>query len=393
MSGERLQKILARAGVASRRKVEDLIREGRVTVNGEVATLGQQADLERDAVKVDGKRIQPPPSQHRYVLIHKPSGCICSTSDPEGRPTVLDLLPPRLRGSLLPVGRLDYDSEGALLLTDDGELAHRVAHPSYGCVKTYEVKVRGEPKESSLDRLRGGIVLDGKRTSPALVEPMIRSRGPRDLAANSWWRVGLGEGRTRQIREMFRRIGHPVQRLRRIAVGPLGLSGLPRGTWRELDAEEVEELRRRTAKRVGKTELVAPSRSSVKRRATAPAEPSSSGDRRRGGGRRGAGPRGAGPRGADRAEGKGPARKGPSGPRGAGPRGERRGEEPRHSGGRSSEGRRGGGGRGKGGERPSGRGGGRPSGRGGGPSGRGGGRPPGRGGGRPSNRGGGRGRR
>jgi 23S rRNA pseudouridine2605 synthase len=246
LSAERLQKALARAGVASRRAVEDLIREGRVTVNGRVATLGDKADLEEDAVKVDDKLIQAPAGDHLYFLLHKPPGCVSTRSDPEGRPTVMDCIPHRLRAKLVPVGRLDFETEGLILLTDDGDLAHRIAHPRYGCTKTYEVKVKGEPEPAAVEKLRRGIVLDGKRTAPAEIVAMPASPGPRDPIRNSWWQVVLTEGRTRQIREMFFRIGHPVQKLRRVAIGPLRDDRLPPGDWRELTDHEVEVLRRST---------------------------------------------------------------------------------------------------------------------------------------------------
>lgn len=246
MSAERLQKVLARAGVASRRAVEELIREGRVTVNGQVATLGDKADLEEDAVKVDDKLIQAPAGDHLYLLLHKPPGCVSTRSDPEGRPTVMDCIPHRLRGKLVPVGRLDFETEGLILLTDDGDLAHRVAHPRYGCTKTYEVKVKGEPESAAVEKLRRGIVLEGKRTAPAEIDAMPASPGPRDPIHNSWWQVVLTEGRTRQIREMFFRIGHPVQKLRRVAIGPLRDDRLLSGDWRELTDHEVETLRRST---------------------------------------------------------------------------------------------------------------------------------------------------
>jgi len=249
VSEERLQKALARAGVASRRKVEELIREGRVTVNGHLAEIGEKADLDRDAVKVDGKRIQPPRG-HRYLLLNKPRGVMSTVSDPEGRPTVIDLVPPALRKALVPVGRLDFNSEGLLLLTDDGEFAQRVAHPSNGSVKTYEVKVKGHPQEGELDRLRGGIVLDGRRTAPCRIRPR-RAIGRREESENSWWVVELTEGRTRQIRDMFERVGHPVQKLRRVAIGPLADPGLAPGDLRELTPREVEMLRRKAAAGAG----------------------------------------------------------------------------------------------------------------------------------------------
>jgi 23S rRNA pseudouridine2605 synthase len=248
MSEERLQKILARAGIASRRKAEELIREGLVTVNGRVAGLGDKADPERDAVKVSGKRVQPI-HEHRYLLLNKPRGFMSTVSDPEGRKTVIDLVPPGMRKALVPVGRLDYNTEGLLLLTDDGEFAQRIAHPRYGSTKTYEVKVKGLPSEAQLERLRAGIVLDdGQRTAPA----EIRSRTPFKPAGarrrgeaeseNSWWIVELTEGRTRQIREMFLRVGHPVQKLRRIAIGPLRDPHLPLGAMRDLTEPEIHKL-------------------------------------------------------------------------------------------------------------------------------------------------------
>jgi 23S rRNA pseudouridine2605 synthase len=286
---ERLQKILARAGVASRRKAEELIREGRVTVNGQVAAIGDKADPERDSVKLDQRRIQLPAS-HRYLLLNKPRGVMSTVSDPGGRQTVIDLVPPALRRALVPVGRLDFLTEGLLLLTDDGELAQRVAHPSFGCWKTYEVKVRGRPAAEELERLRAGIVLEGRRTAPCRIAALRRqgrtapgpagrrSRGagtatgrqrgagtggprgaddagaagrrrPRRAAeaeadSSSWWSVELGEGRTRQIREMFQRIGHPVQKLRRVAIGPVSDPDLPLGALRELSEREVAALRR-----------------------------------------------------------------------------------------------------------------------------------------------------
>lgn len=238
MSEERLQKYLARAGVASRRKAEELIRAGRVTVNGAVAAIGSKVLPGRDAVKVDGRRVAPP-RRHRYLLLNKPKGFLTARSDPQGRPTVFDLVIPRHRKALIAVGRLDFNTEGLLLLTDDGDFAQRVAHPRHGCSKTYLVKVKGAPDAAALERLRGGVVLDGRRTAPARVTPRP---GRRD-GVNTWWRVELSEGRTRQIREMFLRVGHPVQKLRRIAIGAVADPALPLGSYRELTADEVEMLR------------------------------------------------------------------------------------------------------------------------------------------------------
>jgi 23S rRNA pseudouridine2605 synthase len=242
MSVERIQKILARAGVASRRKAEELIVEGRVTVNGRIAELGEKANTLEDSLKVDGKRIHLP-REHRYLLLNKPKGYVTTVADPEGRPTVMDLVPPQFRKALVPVGRLDFQTEGLLLLTDDGEFALRLSHPRYGTRKTYAVKVKGTPEEAELDKLRAGVVIDGKRTSPCKIRSRRLPAGGREAeAGNSWWTVELFEGRTRQIREMFFRIGHSVQKLRRVAIGRLEDPHLPLGAVRELDAREVEML-------------------------------------------------------------------------------------------------------------------------------------------------------
>jgi pseudouridine synthase len=241
MARERLQKILSRAGIASRRKAEALIEAGRVTVNGKVATLGDSADGAADAVKVDGRRVKLP-TAYRYLLLQKPRGVLSTRSDPKGRPTVFDLLPPAERKGLRTVGRLDFQTEGLLLLTDDGDFAQLVAHPRHGCSKTYEVKVKGHPTEKDIDRLRRGIVLQGRRTAPARIDFLRHSEGAEK--ANSWWRVELTEGRTRQIREIFQRVGHPVSKLRRVAIGTLRDPKLPRGGVRPLTEREIRSLRR-----------------------------------------------------------------------------------------------------------------------------------------------------
>lgn len=243
MGEDRLQKIMSRAGIASRRKSEKLIEAGQVTVNGEVAELGDKADPETDHIKVRGKLI-PPPVPDRYFLLYKPREVVSTRDDPHGRTTVLDLIPSRFHKALVPVGRLDYHTEGLLLLTTDGDWAHRIAHPSFGCPKIYEVKVRGVPDKEGIERLRwGGMEIQGSRIRGAEVE-LLRTTGRGDEEGNSWWRVEIQEGKTRQIREMFYRIGHPVQKLRRIAVGSLTLSGLRRGQWRELTPREVDDLAR-----------------------------------------------------------------------------------------------------------------------------------------------------
>ena len=246
MTSERLQRLIARSGLASRRKAELLIREGRVTVNGQVAEIGEKADPTTDTVRVDGRRIRPP-KKHRYLLLNKPRGCVTTHSDPQGRKTVFDLVPVRFRQALVAAGRLDFDSEGLLVLTDDGDLVQRITHPRYGCIKIYAVKVRGVPIPAKIERLRRGMVINGQRTAPARIH--LR-RGPRQSKGekNSWWTVQLVEGRKRQIREMFHRIGHPVQRLMRVGIGDVADSQLPVGAIRELSHREVEILRHVSSK-------------------------------------------------------------------------------------------------------------------------------------------------
>ena len=240
MSQERLQKIMSRAGICSRRKAEELISAGNVTINGRTAVLGDRADAAEDFIKVDGKRV-PKAVPNRYLVVHKPEGYMSTVSDPEGRKTVMDLVPAGLRKALVPVGRLDYHTEGLLLLTTDGEFAHRVAHPRYGCQKIYEAKVKGMPGDEAVSKLREGMWIDGKRTEPADVSFLRRTKARGD-ANNTWWIVTLGEGRTRQIREMFYRVGHPVQRLRRTAIGPLNDRVLEKGSWRDLTEREIAGL-------------------------------------------------------------------------------------------------------------------------------------------------------
>jgi 23S rRNA pseudouridine2605 synthase len=274
MSEERLQKILARAGIASRRKAEEMIREGAVTINGRVAELGDKVNPETDSIKVGGKRVQPAGGEHRYLLLNKPKKVMSTISDPEGRKTVMDFVPPGMRKALVPVGRLDYNTEGLLLLTDDGEFAQRVAHPRYGSTKTYEVKVKGTPIETKLDRLRGGVMIEGHRTAPAKItprgphRPTVAGRRGEPDGDNSWWIVEISEGRTRQIREMFFQIGHPVQKLRRVAIGPLRDPGLPIGALRELTDQEVHKLLKSARDPQGKP--ARPARPARKKTAAAP---------------------------------------------------------------------------------------------------------------------------
>jgi 23S rRNA pseudouridine2605 synthase len=239
VSLERLQKLIARAGVCSRREAEELIREGRVTVNGRRAELGDQADPSADAIKVDGKRLKAAQNL-RYILLHKPPGFVTTTEDPEGRPTVMDLLGGRVSERIFPVGRLDYHSEGLVILTNDGDFALRVAHPRYGVLREYLAKVKGVPDESDRAKLARGTFIEGQRVVPHGFE-LVR---PTASGMNSWWRIVVGEGKTHEVREMFLRIGHPVQRLMRTAIGELRDSSLRPGHWRELTEGEIEDLRR-----------------------------------------------------------------------------------------------------------------------------------------------------
>ncbi len=240
MSLERIQKVLSRAGVASRRQAEQLMLEGRVRVNGAVVTeLGTRVDPARDRIEVDDRPVDVRAVTTRVVALNKPRNIMVTRSDPEGRPTLYDLLPAELHG-LYPVGRLDFGSEGLLLLTNDGDLAQALTHPRHAVPKTYRVKVRGRLDADDVAALAGGMVLDGRRTRPVFVEPV----GPSRTGRNTWYEVLLLEGRRRQIRRMMERLGHPVMRLRRIAIGPLELGDLAPGRWRELDDAEVEALRR-----------------------------------------------------------------------------------------------------------------------------------------------------
>lgn len=237
---ERLQKIIAHAGVASRREAEEMIRTGRVTVNGRVVTeLGTKADSGRDHVKVDGKLIVRA-EDHVYILLYKPKEVMTTVEDPEGRRTVIDLVR-GVRERIYPVGRLDFHSEGLVLLTNDGELAYKVSHPTHGSVKTYNVKVRGVPDERLLDKLRRGITLEGKRTLPCEIT-RIKTTGRSSDEGNSWVEVKLREGRTQQIRKMFKAVGHPVTKLKRVAIGPISDPKLSPGVWRELTKLEVKML-------------------------------------------------------------------------------------------------------------------------------------------------------
>jgi 23S rRNA pseudouridine2605 synthase len=237
---ERLQKIIAHAGFASRREAEAMIREGRVTVNGRVVTaLGSKASAATDHIKVDGKLITRAET-HRYLLLYKPREVMTTVVDPQGRRTVIDLIK-GVRERIYPIGRLDFHSEGLIILTNDGDLAFKVSHPKHGSVKTYHVKVRGVPEDRIVGKLERGITIDGKRTLPCEIARM-KTTGKRDDEGNSWFEVKLREGRTQQIRKMFQAVGHPVSKLRRVAIGPISDPRLGPGDYRELTPKEVKML-------------------------------------------------------------------------------------------------------------------------------------------------------
>ncbi|HEU5362858.1 MAG TPA: pseudouridine synthase [Gaiellaceae bacterium] len=227
----RLNAWLARAGVASRRKADELIKAGRVTVNGEPGQLNTFVGASDD-VRLDGRPLAK--QKLAYVLLHKPAGVVTTARDPQGRPTVVELV--RHEARIVPVGRLDADTTGALLLTNDGELAHRLAHPRYEVDKVYEVECRRRPSDEDIRRLRDGVELDDGPTRPARVRRLDGYR----------IEIVIHEGRNRQVRRMLEAVGNRVERLHRSRYGPLALGGLEPGAWRELEAAEVERLRSRT---------------------------------------------------------------------------------------------------------------------------------------------------
>jgi pseudouridine synthase len=238
--GERLQKFLAHAGIASRRHAEELIQAGVVTVNGAVVgELGTRVDPQRDDVRVRGRRVSLPET-HLYVAMNKPEGIITTATDPRGRRTVLDILPAGWRSQrVYPVGRLDRDSEGLLLLTNDGEFAFRLAHPRFSLPKEYHALIEGEPSPEALDQLRQGVLMRGEQrpTSPAKVRVIHRHEHA------TWVSVEIHEGRNRQVRRMFEAVGYRVVRLQRVRVGPLELGNLRPGKSRPLTEAEVQALR------------------------------------------------------------------------------------------------------------------------------------------------------
>ena len=248
----RLQKIIANAGVASRRKAEELIAGGHVTVNGEIVTeLGVKAGV-RDVIEVDGVPIGRAPKKKTYIMLHKPTGVVTTASDELGRPTVLDFLPPDRR--LFPVGRLDFDTSGLIFLTNDGDWANELTHPGGGIRKTYIANLRGEPTAKELEKFRTGIRLDGRLTAPAEIEVRTshgenrgnNSKGKRSPEAGNSKkvckvRIVITEGRNRQIRKMCEAIGHPVIDLKRIAIGGVKLGDLTEGRWRYLTEGEIRQ--------------------------------------------------------------------------------------------------------------------------------------------------------
>ena len=231
MSLNRLQKIISESGLLSRRKADILIKQGRVKLNGRRAILGEKADPIYDHILVDGRAL-PKKLNHKVFLLNKPYGVISSCQDNQGRKTILSLIPSHLRLGMHPVGRLDFESRGAILLTNNGELTLRLTHPKYSHKKTYLVWVSGQPSQSLLDNWRRGILLDGKMTIPAKIKVLDKANH------KSLLKVILKEGRNRQIRRIANLIGHPVQDLQRISISTINLNGLKEGKWRELEPEE-----------------------------------------------------------------------------------------------------------------------------------------------------------
>ena len=244
MAEERLQKIIARSGLCSRRDADRMVNEGRVTIDGRVAQTGEKVDPAQVHIKVDGKSLKVAEAP-RYFLLFKPREVMTTCDDPEGRKTVLDIVRPAVRERVYPVGRLDYHSEGLLILTNDGELAARVAHPRHGLVREYRVKIRGDLDEQDYRKLMAGTVVEGRPVKPRRAQRETKGRG----GPNSWWRIEVTEGRTHEVRELFFRAGHHVQRLRRTAIGPLRDKSLKPGEFRTLTEGEINALRRATSKK------------------------------------------------------------------------------------------------------------------------------------------------
>lgn len=296
---ERLQRVISASGLASRRRAEELIREGRVRVDGQVVTeMGVKVDPTSQKVELDGKII--PQQRMRYILLNKPGGYITTTSDERGRRTVMDLVDVRER--VVPVGRLDRPTEGLLLLTNDGDVAHRVMHPRFNIEKEYEALLDGHPPREVFDRLSRGVTIEGEPAKPTMLKPMkITDDG-------TVVRIALHEGRNRIVRRMFESVNYPVLKLRRIRIGPLQLGTIPRGTWRDLTDGELNQLRE--ALHLGDEDIL---RESVERWEAPPprsAPPRSAGAPQRG--RQGP-PRDRSGAPGQRRPASGPARRGPGG--------------------------------------------------------------------------------
>ena len=239
---ERLQKIMAQAGIDSRRNCETLISAGRVTVNGKVAQIGMKADATKDHIAVDGKALRAA-ERLQYIAVHKPRGVISAVKSPDPRPTILDIV--SVEGRLFPVGRLDIESEGLILLTNDGDLANRLTHPRYGCEKEYKVLIARPPDDRQLKAWRLGVVLaDGHRTLPAKVKVDVQT-----ARGGVWMQIIMKEGRKRQIREIGDMIGLPVIRIQRVRIGTLKLDKLKSRQWRELTTAEIKSLKKIGQKR------------------------------------------------------------------------------------------------------------------------------------------------
>lgn len=231
----RINKFLAESGVGSRRTCDKIIDEGRVKVNGRVCALGAEIDEMHDSITVDGKKIGKV-KKYEYYIMNKPKGCVCTVKDDRGRKTVMDYLP-QMSARIYPVGRLDYDSEGLLIFTNDGDLANRLTHPSSEIPKTYLVKIEGNVEESSLAKLRSGVIIDGKKTKKSTIKIVEETKEYTKL------HVTITEGRNREIRKMFETVGKEVVFLKRIKIGELTLHGLDRGECRKLSLEEIEYLK------------------------------------------------------------------------------------------------------------------------------------------------------
>jgi 23S rRNA pseudouridine2605 synthase len=239
---ERVQKILARAGHGSRRSVEELIKAGRVTVNGRRIAIGDQADLDADVVELDGFPVRPM-EQFVYLAMHKPAGYVTTASDPQRRKTGMELLPEGLPPHVLPIGRLDRDTDGLLLFSNDGEFAHRLSHPRYEVEKEYHALVEGRPAARTLAELEHGVMIDDRKTSPAQVEIAGPPPGWQPRDAHTWLRLVVHEGRKRQVRRMCAAVGHPVRALVRTRIDGVLLGKLERGATREVSARELSSLR------------------------------------------------------------------------------------------------------------------------------------------------------